>query len=91
VIGWLPTLAKLVLKTAVPPDSGAVPRAVEPSLKVTVPVGIPPVLVTCAVRVTGLPVEDVVGESTKLVAVVAGFTPCIKTEDVLEEKWASPL
>ena len=41
-----------VVKVALPLLSVPVPRVVDPSLKVTVPVGVPPLEVTVAVKVT---------------------------------------
>ena len=38
---WLPAASAEVVKVAVPPLSVPVPRTVAPSLKVTVPVGVP--------------------------------------------------
>ncbi len=47
-----------VVKMVVPEPSVPVPRVVVPSLKVTVPVGVPPELVTVAVNVTDWPKTD---------------------------------
>src|SRR5437773_1904196 len=62
LIEWEPTASVLVVNVAWPePFSVPVPRALEPSLKVTVPVGVPaPGLfaVTVAVKVTGCPNTD---------------------------------
>ena len=52
---WPPTASVLVANVATPPDKVAVPITVPASLKVTVPVGVPPVPVTVAVNVTGCP------------------------------------
>jgi len=51
----VPTLSVAVVNVATPlPASGNVPRAVVPSMKVTVPpVGVPPRLLTLDVKVTG--------------------------------------
>ena len=57
MIEWLPTVSDEVVRAAVVPVSDTVPSVVAPSLKVTVPVGVPPPLVgvTVAVKVTGWP------------------------------------
>lgn len=47
-----PTARVDVVSIALPPLSVPVPRAVVPSLNVTVPVGVPDVAVTVAVKVT---------------------------------------
>jgi hypothetical protein len=52
---WDPTASKEPLMLAVPPLSVSVPSAAVPSLKVTVPVGVPPLAVTLAVKVTSSP------------------------------------
>ena len=59
-----PTARALVLKVACPPPSVPVPRMVAPSLKVTVPLGVPAPgarALTVAVKVTDRP--DVLGLS----------------------------
>jgi hypothetical protein len=48
-----------------------VPRVVVPSVNVTVPVGVPPVPVTVAVKVTCWPSVDGFGEEMRLVEDVA--------------------
>ena len=51
------------------------PRTVLPSLKVTVPVGIPPVeAITVAVKVTDCPADDGLGADVSDVVVVACVT-----------------
>jgi len=56
VIEFEPPPRVLVLRVAIPPTNGLVPRIVEPlSLKVTVPVGVPPVLVTVDEKVSDVP------------------------------------
>ena len=55
VIEWLPTAKLEVLKVALPPESVAVPKVVEPSRKLTVPDGVPlpgALALTVAVKVT---------------------------------------
>ena len=58
---WLPTDSVAVLKVAVPPDSVPLPILVEPSWKVTVPLGVPApglTAATVAVKVTLWPKTD---------------------------------
>src|SRR5438876_1134623 len=73
LIEWEPTASVLVTNVAWPePFRVPVPRVLEPSLKVTVPVGVPaPVLlaVTVAVKVTGCPDPDGLIEETTPVVV----------------------
>ena len=72
VMLWLPTPRVEVLKAAVPPLSGAVPKVVAPSLKVTVPVGVPvpgATGLTVAVKLTDCPKTD--GFWLELTVVVA--------------------
>ena len=47
-----------MLKLACPPDNGLVPRTVVPSRKLTSPIGVPPLPVTVAVKVTDSPEPD---------------------------------
>jgi hypothetical protein len=55
VMLWLPTASVLLLNVALPAESAGLPSVVAPSLKVTVPVGVPAVEVTVAVNVTIVP------------------------------------
>jgi hypothetical protein len=61
-----------VLNVAVPPDKVRVPRAVAPSINVTVPPGVPTPLVgvTVAVKVTELPYADGLADDETAVDVV---------------------
>ncbi len=74
-----------VIKVACPlPLRVPVPITVLPSLKVTVPVGVPVVAdVTVAVKVTACPKVDGFGIEVTLVVVLALFTVCFSTDDVL--------
>lgn len=57
-MAWLPARKALVVKVATPPARVPVPRVVAPSLKVTVPEGVPAPgagTLTVAVKVTELP------------------------------------
>src|SRR5206468_3645459 len=72
LIEWEPTASVLVTNVAWPePFRVPVPRVLEPSLKVTVPVGVPAprlLAVTVAVKVTGCPDTDgLVEEATPVV------------------------
>src|SRR6266571_4594494 len=73
LIEWEPTASVLVTNVAWPePFRVPVPRVLEPSLKVTVPVGVPAPLVfafTVAVKVTGCPDTDGLIEETTPVVV----------------------
>ena len=73
MIGCAPTASVLVTNVAWPePFRVPVPRVLEPSLKVTVPVGVPAPLVfafTVAVKVTGCPDTDGLIEETTPVVV----------------------
>src|SRR5215210_3757024 len=77
-----------VLKEAEPAESGAVPRTVGPSRKVTVPVGVPEpdVGVTVVVKVTDWPAVDGLGVALRdvEVAVSAGASPRMTLTGLLE-------
>ncbi len=69
-----------------------VPRVVEPSTNVTVPVGVPPVAVTMAVKVTAFPYMDGLVDDDTTVVGVALFTVCERAEaEVDVAKFVSPL
>jgi hypothetical protein len=77
-----------------PPVSVAVARMVPPSLKVTVPVGVPPPGATTliiAVNVTGCPNVEGFAEETAAVVVFAWLTAWLSTAEVLVMKLESPL
>jgi hypothetical protein len=94
VIECEPTLRVLVANVATPePSSVPVPTVVAPSLKVTVPVGIPEpgaLAVTVAVKVTDCPNEE--GFALEVRAVVVGslFTVWVRMVEVLVLKLPSP-
>jgi len=76
----------------VTPDalSAPVPSVVAPSLKVTLPVGVPAAVeVTVAVKVTDWPLADGFTEEVSAVDVVP-FTVCVSTDEVLPAKLVSP-
>ncbi len=71
VMEWDPTERADVENVAVLPDRVPVPIVVPPSLNVTVPVGIPPVAATVAVRVTACPKVLGLADDERLVVVEA--------------------
>ena len=75
VIEWLPRINPDVLNVAIPePFSVPVPRIVDPSSNVTVPVGVPePGDVTVAVNVTDYPKTDGFAPEANAVEVVASM------------------
>ena len=90
---WLPAASAEVLIVAPPPLSvTAGPSEVLPSVKVTVPVGVPPGPDTVAVNVTGCPNVLEVGEEVSAVVVPALLTTCglPVSDPVLVAKVLSP-
>jgi hypothetical protein len=87
-----PTDSEGVMNTAVPNAfNGDDPRTVLPSLKVTVPAGIPPVdEITVAVKVTACPTDEGLTEDVSVVVVVACVTVCERADDELPRKLVSP-
>ena len=75
---WEATASVEVVKVAWPvPSSVEVPRVVVPSLNVTVPMGVPPLEVTVAVKVTDwLKTEGLAEELTVVVVVNVFWTVC---------------
>ena len=68
-----------------------VPNVVEPALKVTVPVGVPPDEVTVAVKVTDWPKVDGFTDDVSDVEVLAAFTVWVRTGEVLPRMLPLPL
>lgn len=72
-----------------------VPRVVAPSLKATVPVGVPVpggTTMTVAVKVSDCPISEGFADDTTAVDVgFAAITDCVKGADVLARKLVSPL
>jgi hypothetical protein len=96
VIEWEATLKPLVVKVAEPELNVPVPRVVAPSLKVTVPEGVPlpgAVAVTVAVNVTDWPETEGLADELNAVEVLALFTVWVNGEAVLSLalKLPSPL
>src|SRR5205085_1573882 len=93
---WLPTLRLEVAHVATPAASACAPQPVielPPSLKFTVPVGVPApgaVAVTVAVKVTLCPNTDGFTDDVRLVVVLAWLTTCDTAELVLVAKFVSP-
>src|SRR4051794_37481470 len=90
---WLPASRADVLKVAVPPLSVPVPRELDPSLKVTDPVGVPApgaTAPTVAVKVTDWPKVEGLGAAESAVVVLAWLTVCITAPEVLVRKLLSP-
>ena len=79
-----------MLNFALPLLSEPVPSLVEPSLNVTVSVGVPPLDVTVAVKVTDWPDFDGFREEVTEVEVVACLTVCVSTGEVLPLKSVLP-
>src|ERR1700675_1014506 len=74
--------------------SDAVPRTFDPSLKVTMPWGVPDpgdLALTTAVKMTISPNNDGRGEELRLRAVASGFTSSPKSADVLPANLLLPL
>src|SRR5215217_1681587 len=89
---WLAVVSTAVVSVACAlPLSAPVPRVVAPSMKVTVPVGVPGVVdVTVAVKVTDCPTTE--GLRPDVTVVVDGACPivCERPGDVDPLKLASP-
>ena len=76
------------------PSKVPVPSVVEPSLKVTVPVGMPEpgaVAATVAVNVIDCPNTAGLTEDETELLVADGLTVCVRAEEVLLVKLVSPL
>ena len=75
MIEWEPKARADVENVATPPLSVPVPSVVAPSRNVTMPVGVPPVPVTVAVKVTDwLTVEGLTDEVSAVVLALRLFT-----------------
>src|SRR6516165_10367764 len=89
-----PAAAKLVVSAAVPPGPTAtVARTVLPSLKVTVPVGVPApgeTAATVAVKVTAWPVTAGLTDDFRATVVAAGLTVTATAAEVLAAKPLTP-
>jgi hypothetical protein len=94
VIVWLPTARVEVVNVAVPELTEPVPSVAAPSKKVTVPVFTVAVdgelAVTVPVKVTGWPKTAGFADELMVVVVLAAFTVCVREDEVLALKLASP-
>src|SRR5262249_26933562 len=82
-----------VLKVVLPPESVPVPSVVVPSMKVTLPVGVPlpePAALTVAVKVTFWPKAEGLTPDVTVVVLLGVPTVCIRALDVLVGKLVSP-
>jgi hypothetical protein len=87
----VPAARVLSVREACPePFREAVPRVVEPSRKVTVPVGVVPAPVTVAVRVMEVPTEAGFSDEVSDVVVAAGVTLSVRVGDWLGAFRGSP-
>ena len=91
---WPPTDNADVLNVATPePFSVPVPSVVEPSMNVTVPVGVPEpgaLAVTVDVNVTDWPKTEGLADDDTELLVPSWFTVCVNADDVLVVKSVSP-
>ena len=80
------------MNVALPLLSVPVPNVEDPSLNVTVPVGVPPVEVVVAVNVTAAPKVDGFRDEASDVDVelIVCFTVCVSTAEVLPAKLVLP-
>lgn len=80
-----------VLRRARPAESNLTdPMLLVPFRNVTVPVGVPAVAITVAVKVTVCPLVDGLSEDASEVVVLA-LTVCVRAGEVLDRKFVSPL
>ena len=87
-----PTVRSEVVKLAVPAFNVTFLSVVVPSLKTTVPVGVPLNCgATAALNVTGFPNSDGFCDEVSVVTLVALLTTCFTGFEVLAPKFASPL
>src|SRR5262245_6267257 len=93
-MAWPPATAKLVVNVALPPvPTATVPRITFPSLKVTVPVGVPApgaTAATLAEKVTAWPVTAGLTDDPRVSVVAAGLTVTIVAAEVLAAKPVTP-
>jgi hypothetical protein len=93
VMVWVPTVSDDMLKLALPLLRETVLRMVEPSLKLTVPVGVPApgaLAVTLAVKDTTSPKFDVLGAALTAVLVPSWLTVSVAVPELVA-KLLSPL
>jgi len=91
VILCVPVDSVEVVRAATPPLSVRAPNFVVPSMKLTVPTGVPVVVdFTVAVNVTVSPEVDGFADDTTFVVLPALLITCESTVDVLVENVALP-
>ena len=91
---WLPAVKVEFVNVVWPPASVAEPSVLVPSLKVTVPVGVPApgaTAPTVAVKIIGWPNTDGFGEETSVVELLALVTVWTRFGEVLVLKLVSLL
>src|SRR5205807_3291232 len=86
-----PAVSAAVANVAWPELSVPVPSVVVPSLKVTVPVGVPPLPVTVAVNVTGWPAAEGLTLEVSVAVDATSVTVWVNAADALAANAASPL
>ena len=79
----MPTARVVVEKDAPAPESGTVTSRMPPSLKVTLPVGVPEAALTVALKVTFWPNTDGFRVETTVVEVESGDTTCVRGAEAL--------
>jgi hypothetical protein len=88
---WAPRVKDEILRAALAELRVTVASVVEPFLKVTDPVGVPPKAgFTVAVNVTDCPGTDGFAEDASKVEVEETFTVCVSAVDVLAVKLVLP-
>ena len=95
MIVWLATLKADVVNVACPEPFKATlaAKVVAPSVKLTVPVGVPApgaVAATVAVNVTTCPNTEALGDELTVVVLLSLFTTCGEAESVPEPLWKLP-
>ena len=88
---WLPSARVEVERVARPePFNVPVPKVTDPSLKVIVPVGVPPETATTAVMVTAWLIREGLGEEKTVTEVADLLTVWVRETEVLLLKLPSP-
>ena len=91
-MGWIPAVNPVVVNTATPlPFTFTAAICAEPSLKVTVPVGVTPLPVTVAVKTILAPNSEGLALDMSVVVVDADCTVCNSGTEVLAASSVSPL
>src|SRR6516164_2981198 len=88
---WLPTVSVDVMNVACPLSSSeAVPTVVAPSLKLTVPVGVPPLPLTVTAKLTGWPYVLGFGVEDDVMLAAAGATFWVSVVPLLAHSCSAP-